>query len=117
MRTLNIDNIILFHEKIIKETGGIHEIRDKGLIESALNWAFMTYDNKDLYPSIIKKIAVVTYSLINNHGFADGNKRIGIAVMLIFLKMNIWIGLRNIWRTMSKITISELLTVNCPINF
>jgi len=37
MRTLNIDNIILFHEKIIKETGGIHEIRDKGLIESALN--------------------------------------------------------------------------------
>jgi len=49
----------------------------------------MTYDNKDLYPSIIKKIAVVTYSLINNHGFADGNKRIGIAVMLILLKMNI----------------------------
>jgi death-on-curing protein len=48
----------------------------------------MTYDGKDLYPTIIDKIAVITYSLIHNHGFVDGNKRIGIAVMIILLKMN-----------------------------
>lgn len=48
----------------------------------------MTYDGKDLYPSIIEKIAVATHSLISNHGFVDGNKRVGVAVMLILLKMN-----------------------------
>lgn len=84
---LRLENIILFHEKIIKKTGGSAGIRDRGLIESALNRAFVTYDGKDLYPSIIEKISVITQSLISNHGFIDGNKRIGIAAMLVMLKM------------------------------
>jgi death-on-curing protein len=88
MRFLRIDNVMIFHEKIIKETGGSTGIRDKGLIESALNRAFMTFEGKDLYPSIIEKISVTAHSLISNHGFVDGNKRIGIAVMLILLRMN-----------------------------
>jgi Prophage maintenance system killer protein len=46
MRYLSIENIILFHEKIIKETGGSAGIRDRGLIESALNRAFVTYEGK-----------------------------------------------------------------------
>ena len=85
---LSINNIIIFHEKIIKQTGGSTGIRDKGLIESALNRAFASYDGKDLYPSNIDKISVITHSLICNHGFIDGNKRVGISVMLILLKMN-----------------------------
>ncbi|BAE82420.1 type II toxin-antitoxin system death-on-curing family toxin [Desulfitobacterium hafniense] len=88
IRVLNIENIILFHEKIIKETGGSKGVRDIRLIESALNRPFMTYDGRDLYSSNIEKIAVIMHSLISNHGFVDGNKRIGIAVMLILLKMN-----------------------------
>lgn len=88
MRFLSIENIILFHEKIVKETGGSAGIRDRGLIESALNRAFMTYDGKDLYPSVIEKISVIAHSLISNHGFVDGNKRIGVAVMVILLRMN-----------------------------
>lgn len=88
MRFLSIENIILFHEKIVRETGGSSGIRDRGLIESALNRAFMTYDGKDLYLSINEKIAVIAHSLISNHGFIDGNKRIGVAVMVILLKMN-----------------------------
>jgi death-on-curing protein len=88
MRFLSVDDIVLFHEKIIKETGGSYGIRDIGLIESALNRALMTYGGKDLYPSIIEKIAVVAHSLIANHGFVDGNKRIGVAVMILLLKMN-----------------------------
>ena len=88
MRFLSIENIILFHEKIVKETGGSAGIRDRGLIESALNRAFMTYDGKDLYPNLNEKIAVIAHSLISNHGFIDGNKRIGVAVMVILLKMN-----------------------------
>ena len=88
MRVISIDNIILFHEKLIRETGGSSGIRDLGLIESALNRALITYDGEDLYPSIMEKIAVITHSLISNHGFLDGNKRIGIAVMVFLLKMN-----------------------------
>lgn len=88
MRCLSIENILLFHEKIINETGGSLGIRDKGLVESALNRAFATYDGKDLYSSDIDKISVIAHSLICNHGFVDGNKRIGISVMLFLLKMN-----------------------------
>ena len=88
MRFLRIENVIIFHQKIMKRTGGSAGIRDRGLIESALNRAFMTYDGKDLYPSIIEKISVIGHSLISNHGFVDGNKRIGVAVLLIMLKMN-----------------------------
>lgn len=88
MRFLSVENILIFHEKIVKETGGSTGIRDRGLIESALNRAFMTYDSKDLYPSINEKIAVIAHSLISNHGFIDGNKRIGVSVMVILLKMN-----------------------------
>ncbi|WP_434656197.1 hypothetical protein [Thermoanaerobacterium thermosaccharolyticum] len=58
--------MILFHEKVIKETGGSAGIRDRRLIDSALNKAFMTYDGKDLYPSIIEKIAVIAHSFISN---------------------------------------------------
>ncbi|HBP63284.1 MAG TPA: type II toxin-antitoxin system death-on-curing family toxin [Desulfosporosinus sp.] len=88
MTFLRVENVIMFHEKIIKETGGSAGIRDRGLIESALNRAFMTYDGKDLYPSIFEKISVIAHSLISNHGFVDGNKRIGVATMVIMLKMN-----------------------------
>ncbi len=88
MRFLSTDNIIIFHEKIIKETGGSFGIRDRGLIESALGRAFMTYDSKDLYPSNIEKISVISHSLICNHGFIDGNKRIGVAVLVLMLKLN-----------------------------
>lgn len=93
MRLLSVDDMVLFHEKIILETGGYggygtRGIRDIGLIESALNRALMTYGGRDLYPTILEKIAVVAHSLITNHGFVDGNKRIGVAVLILLLKMN-----------------------------
>lgn len=88
MKVLSIENIILFQEKIIYETGGSAGIRDVGLIESALNRAFASYDGIDLYSSIIDKISAITHSLVGNHGFIDGNKRIGVSVMILLLKIN-----------------------------
>jgi len=88
IRVLSVENLILFHEKIIRETGGSAGIRDRRLIESALNRPFVTYDGIDLYPSINEKIAAIAHSLIRNHAFVDGNKRIGVAAMVILLKMN-----------------------------
>lgn len=88
MKSIDLDNIILFHNKIIQQTGGSHGLRDRNLVESALNKAYVSYDGKDLYPTVEEKIAAITYSLIQNHGFVDGNKRIGIAIMLLLLKLN-----------------------------
>ena len=58
------------------------------MLESALGKAQITFDGEDLYRGPIKKIAVTTYSLVKNHGFVDGNKRIGIALMLLLLRLN-----------------------------
>ncbi len=88
MISIELEHVLVFHNKIIEATGGSSGIRDKSLVESALHKAFATFDNQELYPGILRKIAVVTYSLINNHGFVDGNKRIGAAVMLLLLRLN-----------------------------
>jgi death-on-curing protein len=58
------------------------------LIESAINRAFATFDGKDLYTTLEAKIAAITYGLVNNHGFVDGNKRIGVTAMLLLLRLN-----------------------------
>lgn len=88
MESINLQNLLLFHKKITNNTGGSYGIRDLGLIESALNRGFMTFDGEDLYETTELKIAVISYGLITNHGFMDGNKRIGVATMLLLLKLN-----------------------------
>ena len=88
METIDLKNILKFHEKIVNSTGGSDGIRDIGLIESALNRGFVTFDEQELYESIEMKIAVIAHGLIRNHGFVDGNKRIGVAVMILLLKLN-----------------------------
>ena len=88
MKAISLEELLVFHRKIIEKTGGSKGIRDLNLIESALNRAFVTFESKDLYKDVIDKIAAITYGLIKNHGFVDGNKRIGIAVMLFLLKLN-----------------------------
>lgn len=88
MRLLTVPDIILLHKKLIEQTGGSHGIRDAGLIESAVNRALATFDGQDLYSTVESKIAAVTYSLVSNHGFIDGNKRVGIIAMLLLLRIN-----------------------------
>ncbi|WP_341180564.1 type II toxin-antitoxin system death-on-curing family toxin [Paenibacillus sp. FSL K6-1230] len=57
-------------------------------MESALKKAEATFDGQELYEGNIKKISVITFALIKNHGFIDGNKRIGVATMLLLLRLN-----------------------------
>lgn len=58
------------------------------MLESAINKINQTFDGQDLYDGVIRKISVTSFSLIKNHGFVDGNKRIGVAVMLLLLRLN-----------------------------
>ena len=80
--------IVKIHSDLIAKTGGIEGIRDKGILDSAVNSPFMTFDGEDLYPTIQHKAAQLAFFIISNHPFIDGNKRIGLHVMLIFLELN-----------------------------
>ena len=82
------EKVLLLHKLITKETGGDTNIRDTDLLNSALESAFATFDGKELYPSKEEKGARLGFSLISNHAFVDGNKRIGMYVLLTFLEVN-----------------------------
>ena len=88
MIKLSEEKVLTLHRLITKETGGDPNIRDKGLLDSAITAAFATFDGNELYPTIEEKGAKIGYSLIANHAFVDGNKRIGIFVMMTFLEVN-----------------------------
>lgn len=82
------EKVLLLHQLLIAETGGADQIRDAALLDSALEGAFATFDGQELYPSKEEKGARLGFSLISNHAFVDGNKRIGMYVMLTFLEVN-----------------------------
>ena len=82
------EKVLLLHQLIIAETGGCSELRDIGLLDSALEGCFQTFGGQELYPTEEEKGARLGYSLISNHAFVDGNKRIGMYVMLTFLEVN-----------------------------
>lgn len=82
------EKVLLLHKLIAEETGGDHGVRDTSLLESAINGAYSTFDGKELYPTKEEKAASLAYSLISNHAFVDGNKRIGVHIMLLFLEVN-----------------------------
>jgi len=82
------ETIKIFHEELINKIGGSHGIRDENLLDMSVNAPFQTFGGNDLYPSIIDKAAHLVYSLIKNHPFLDGNKRIGVTAMIAFLKSN-----------------------------
>ena len=82
------EQVTRIHSSLIAKTGGLDGIRDKNLLDSALKVPFQTFDGKDLYPDILDKATQLCFSLINNHPFSDGNKRIGIHLTLLFLEIN-----------------------------
>ena len=88
MKKLTKEQIIVIHSELIRETGGSDGLRDEGLLDSALNAPFQGFGDVDSFPSLQQKGARLGYGLICNHAFIDGNKRIGIHAMLVFLALN-----------------------------
>ena len=82
------EKVLLLHQLIAQETGGSVGVRDEGLLESALETAFSGFGGQEFYPTKEEKGARLGYNLISNHAFVDGNKRIGVYVMLTFLEVN-----------------------------
>ena len=88
MIRLTKEKVRLLHRYMARETGGSVGVRDEGLLESALEGVFATFDGTEFYPSKEEKGARLGFNLISDHAFVDGNKRIGMYVMLIFLEVN-----------------------------
>jgi len=84
----SIETIITIHEELINKIGGANGIRDINLLDMSVNSPFQTFDSTDLYPTLVDKAAHLVFSLIKNHPFLDGNKRLGVTAMLIFIKSN-----------------------------
>lgn len=88
MHYLTLDDVLELHRLVIVQSGGSAGIRDLGLLESAIAQPTMTFDGKYLYESLGEKAAAFGFSLIKNHPFIDGNKRMGHAAMEVFLVLN-----------------------------
>ena len=82
------EKVLLLQKLVIEASGGSAGVRDFGLLDSALESAFQTFDGKDLFPTKEEKGARLGFGLIANHAFVDGNKRIGLLVMISFLEIN-----------------------------
>lgn len=82
------EKVKLLHQLMAEATGGSVGVRDEGLLDSALESAYATFGGEELYKGKEEKAAKIGYSLISNHAFVDGNKRIGVYVMLSFLELN-----------------------------
>jgi len=88
MVLLTQSQVLTLHQRIIAQSGGADGVRDVGALESAIAQPEMSYDEQDLYPTLIDKVSALGFSLINNHPFVDGNKRIGHAAIEVTLLMN-----------------------------
>ena len=82
------EKVLLLHRMIAEETGGSIGLRDEALLESALEGTFAGFGDREFYPTKEEKGARLGYTLISNHAFVDGNKRIGMYVMLTFMEVN-----------------------------
>ena len=88
MIRLTKEHILLMQEQLINRYGGSHGIRDEGMLDSALSAPFQGFAGVDFYPTITSKAVRLSYGLIMNHPFIDGNKRIGALALLTMLDLN-----------------------------
>lgn len=87
-RYLSFAEVLELHRSVIERWGGASGIRDIGALESALAQPRQSFAGQDLYPDLTAKAAALCFSLVLNHPFVDGNKRIGHAAMETFLLIN-----------------------------
>ena len=88
MRYLTLAQVIELHRRVVDQSGGASGLRDIGGLESAIAQPRMTFGGDDLYPTLIEKSGALCFSLVQNHPFVDGNKRLGHAAMEVFLILN-----------------------------
>ncbi|SRR6266487_1353600 len=85
---LTTTEVIQLHDWVIQQSGGRPGVRDINLIDSAVHQPQATFAGQELNPTLVQKAAALGFSLVKNHGFIDGNKRIAHAATETFLVLN-----------------------------
>lgn len=88
MRFLTLSEVLWLQRRLLASTGGAAGVRDLKIIEAAVAAPKATFGGEDLYPGLLPKATTLCYSLVQGHGFIDGNKRVGHAAMEVFLALN-----------------------------
>src|ERR1700694_5038306 len=87
-RYLTMQEVLDIHRWALQAFGGLDGVRDTGMVESALAAPQMTFGGVDLHSTLVEKAAALAFSLVMNHAFVDGNKRVGFWAMDTFLRLN-----------------------------
>ena len=85
---LGIKDVLTLHESLIRRYGGDQGLRDVGLLESAVAVAQAGFGGQYLHEFPAEMAAAYLFHLTRNHAFVDGNKRVGLAAAILFLKLN-----------------------------
>jgi death-on-curing protein len=88
MRYLTLNEVLELHRLVLAAAGGSAGVRDLNAVGSSVAQPRMTFGGEELYPTLVDKAAILAFSLVMNHGFVDGNKRVGHAAMETFLVLN-----------------------------
>lgn len=88
MRYLSLGEVISLHRRVVAQVAGVAAVRDLGALQSAVAQPRMTFAGDELYPTLEEKAVALGFSLIRNHPFSDGNKRVGHAAMETMLVLN-----------------------------
>jgi len=88
IKFLPVEMVILYHDKLIDEYGGLKGIRDMGLLLSALEMPKSSMCGVDFHPTIFDKAAAYLFHIVCNHPFNDGNKRTGAFAAAVFLEIH-----------------------------
>lgn len=86
---LDLNNVLAIHRNTLENEGGGEGIRDLALLESAVAAPMASFGGEYLHPDLASMAAALMFSLIGNHGFVDGNKRVGTLAALVFLDVNV----------------------------
>lgn len=87
-RFLTVEEVLYIHQRCIEEHGGSLELRDRGLLESAVAMPAAQFSGAYLHASPSAMAAAYLFHLCKNHPFVDGNKRIALAAAEVFLELN-----------------------------
>ena len=88
MKILGYRQVLWIYRRVIEDTGGDFGIRDEGLLRSALARPQTSFGGQDLYPTLFEKAAALLESIVRNHPFIDGNKRVAWECLDLMLDLN-----------------------------
>jgi death-on-curing protein len=86
--SLDLEDVLALHDLHLQRYGGSAGIRDRGLLESAVAQAKVSFGGDYLHADLAAMTAAYLVSIVKNHPFVDGNKRAGLASALTFLDLN-----------------------------